>query len=327
MSEAGVARRSGAHRWSVVLILPLFSGCGLVLDIGDTPDGADASNDSGPADASVAPDASPASDASPAVDGSLADAGPPPAPCAPGWLDEGVFSAYGFDGDLADRLDATMHGEARPAGVEAVFRTEPGPTPGCDQALTLGGGRFVVIAHRPEWDEVRSIDFWLLSPNAPFNRGGVISRDASGEARPGHMTLARTRDEQLMLRVQVPPIEGDNDEKHCSEPTVDLSQWVHVGINLGDPAEPESSVELWVDGVRMDAPLVADLMTSAFGCDNGAGDPVGIAGNENPWVVGASSHPSDEGFAEPIEYPHPEGAIDELRFSRVRRDFRLAARP
>lgn len=261
-----------------------------------------------------------------AMDGGLSDAEvtPLPAPCTPGWLDEGVFAAYRFEGGLTDSLGGAPTGTARPEGATTADLTfPPGPTADCGTALAADDAHYVVITDDDDWsDRVRSLDFWFYSAAPPFPfLEGILSRDAEGIALPGHMSLVRNTAGQLALRLQ-DASRDTADEKICS-PATTAEGWVHVGVNLGAPG-----VQLWVNGVEVDAPLLEGASyAGVFTCQQRAPTPFDIDGNDNPWVLAAASFQSVEGTGEPVERPLSEAAIDELRFSSERREFWRVAEP
>jgi len=84
------------------------------------------------------------------------------------------------------------------------------------------------------------------------------------------------------------------------------------GVRFGPP-----DLELWVDGVLATRAelLVTDGAWVASEC--GLPTTAGLAGNANPWVLGASTHDSDEDLATPVD-GHLVGAIDDLRISASR---------
>lgn len=295
----------GASRFAAAAACILLGGCGLVLDL-DQIDGGGHRADASP-DAPVAADAERVGDASPLRPDATATDAAAARPCGEGWLDEGVFATYGFERDLTG-------GPAAPEGVfhpDASSGWTDGP-PGCGEALALDGIRHVVLPSIDAWNEVRSIDFWLLADAVPSSVAGVLSRDASGQVTGGHFSVIRSSTGRLFARVQ-PADPGDVDEETSCSAAIDLSGWIHVGINVGEP-----ELELWIDGMKMNDPSPSTV--GVVSCGRRLEPSPDLSGNSNPWVVGAGAWESADGLPDPTAFPL-EGAIDELRFSRSRRAF------
>ncbi len=265
-----------------------------------------------------------------ALDGSLpdatSDAGKPAATSDAGRLDAALdagdpvgcpapdgdtLALYTFDDMVAGGFEdgAGSNDGAAFGGVEVVRGRCRGALRIRDQA-GLGPG-YGLIASSPLWDEVGSIDLWLRASQLEQDVG-VVSRDANGSSRPGHLTLFLTGRGQLVVRLQT----SDGEGAVCSDGPIDLNRWTHVVVNFGAPG-----LELQVDGSPQNGAGVLIL--------NIGGTPFGVAcqnivqgrleGNDNPWVVGASAAMTGEGNAEPLSGHFVGGAIDHLRFSRARR--------
>lgn len=142
-----------------------------------------------------------------------------------------------------------------------------------------------------------SIELWFRAAQCGQRLGSTLfGRDAFGTERNGHVRLSWDRRCTLAVRFQ-----RIADEVTLTSNVLPTGRWIHVAINFGAPA-----VESHVDRVLV---------------QSGAGD-WNIAGNANPWVIGASNHESPEGTADPSPtYPVSHMAIDEFRLSRVRRSF------
>ncbi len=185
----------------------------------------------------------------------------------------------------------------------------------------IGAGTFVEIPDDPAWDiEDGSVDFWVRSsPQGAGAHRGLVSRDADFSELPGHFGVYLDTEDRIVVRIQ-----STNDRMVlCSEETLETNRWTHVAINFGRPEG-----ELFIDGVEVSeassgrqirAPWVTNE-NFRITCGEGKTLGLGITGNDNPWVLGASSHVSAEGAAEPIQW-FTGGAMDTLHISAVRRDF------
>ena len=184
---------------------------------------------------------------------------------------------------------------------------------GCHPALQFKATStpsYLEVPNGADWQlKSGSIDFWVR-----FDKGtetaaqGIVSRDAKGTDKPGHLSLFRTCEGVLLLRLQRP--EGMTFQ--CSAPT-QLGKWYRVGINFG-----AGGLQLYVDGKRATRTTKLVCGTNEHAC--GGSSSGGIAGNENPWVVGASAGTSAEGLATPVTN-QLVGAIDNLRISKQRRKY------
>ena len=232
-----------------------------------------------------------------------------PSPCA---LEPGAMAPlarYDFedaDGattlhDAAGLLDAQL--------MEGAFSPVPGPT-GCGTALAFeAAGVFAQIPNLPEWDlNEGSIDFWLRVPDVAGSYG-ILGRDHLGTDTTGHLSFWLTPDNTVTARLQGAVAHGT----HCSEAALAPGAWVHIGFNFGAPGS-----ELWVDGVlaaRTGDPRIETIVPE---CGTTTND--GIAGNEQPWVLGYDTSRSGDALDGLLQH-FDGGAIDALQISLGRRDF------
>ncbi len=174
---------------------------------------------------------------------------------------------------------------------------------GCGVALDLDGSGAMQIGTN-DGVTPASMDFWIHLHDVPSEAQGIVSRDASGQAEPGHFTLFRNCDDYLVLRVQ----DLTTSVYLCSEAPLALDDWTHVAFSVS----PEAA--LFVDGVQQtQGPDEVGL----FGAD--CSQVVQCGGtlemeppaNGLPLVVGASAHQvasgSDVGLSNPFF-----GAIDNV---------------
>lgn len=194
------------------------------------------------------------------------------------------------------------------------WRRRTGP-PGCGAAIAFGTtGLYGVVPDSPEWDlDEGSIDFWFRFTAGAETHLGLLSRDAEGQALPGHVSVALSANRTLVARLQ-----STTDEVYlCSDAPMSPLRWHHVGLSFG--AEPA----LWVDGALATGPETVRIEQPGFVDDVPCGGAFsgGISGNDNPWVIGASTTFAREGEGQPVTSPFVNGAIDHLRISSVTRDF------
>lgn len=258
------------------------------------------------------------------ADAAAADAGapdreppPPEPPCAARAADDDVL-LYTFDEVPAFTTTvADARGQhpavARPLG--AVVDRAPGPE-GCGLAARFAEGRYLEVPSHPDFDlSAGALDFWVQATPTADRRlmEGILSRDASGTARSGHLSVYRACDGHLLVRLQRT---NAPDVYRCSDGPLVGERWAHVGLNFGPPG-----VELYVDG---ELQTNTSSTTVRWDCGSpvpcGAPSSQGIDGNENPIVLGVSSHGSEEGSAAPVTRPF-SGLIDSFRLSRNRRSF------
>ena len=242
----------------------------------------------------------------PLPDQFVPDAGPPCVSKA----DPDTLLLYTFSGSGTTVTDVTGKHPGKLVG-SSVARV-PG-SPGCGAAVAFpnSAAHYIEIADAPAWDLAQgSVDLWVRvdTPSSLAVRG-IVSRDADNSVKPGHFSLLQLPDNGIAVRLQHTTNQG---AVRCSPP-VSFGVWHHVGVNFGT-----GGLQLFVDGVvakRTDQVIAKSLTLTC-----GTSSNLGIAGNDNPWVLGASTHQSVEGTATPTSYPF-DGAIDSFRISKARRAF------
>lgn len=184
-----------------------------------------------------------------------------------------------------------------------------GPSPDCGRAYSAASNNVrLVIADSPDFDLASgSLDVYAMVPAPDTGEHGIVSRDASGTALPGHFEIGFSPENQVVVRIQT---DADTEAFRCSVAQAE-GTWIHIGVNFGAP-----DLELFVDGVAA-AGTTTTYSNAARTC-GGAAFTDGIAGNDNPWVVGFSALGSEEGSDLPVSRPLGT-AVDELRLSSVRR--------
>lgn len=221
-----------------------------------------------------------------------------------------TLALFTFDDESRLAADAT-------GDHDGILRGDPmvqvgGPCgAGIQFPSTASADTYIEIPDSPDWDlSEGSFSFWMK----PTSSGvGVVSRDASQQLTSGHTQVQVDTDLKVFLRVQ----DTLEDYFVCSDGPIALDTWIHVGVNLGPPA-----VELYIDGEL--GTNSVDLVAGDVRFQCGDETSRGIAGNNNPWVLGASNARSDDGAADPISAPMRGGAIDHLLISSERTDFSFA---
>jgi hypothetical protein len=230
--------------------------------------------------------------------------------------DEGTVALYPFDSDggtsrITDAVGAN-HGVSNDP-----LATTAGPA-GCGDALSFPAPTPIVIADDPDWQLFEgSLDLWIRQEAPATQSMGLVTRDALGTELPGHFSLMLDGGDRVFVRIQDLEVDSVPHTLICANQPLDIGRWTRVGVNFGPPRN-----ELWIDGqpqagtgsVRFGATNTHDCGPVATG---------GIAGNNNPWVVGASSHGSEEGESEALLAPLTGVSLDHLRISSIRRDYSL----
>jgi hypothetical protein len=245
-----------------------------------------------------------------AVAGMAGSAGAMPSPCALGAGEPAPLARYDFEDPegATSLLDAQALQDA--LLIDGTFTSTAGPE-GCGRALSFDESSvFAVISNLSAWDlEAGSIDFWFRVPDVVENAYGILGRDHVGTDLPGHLSVWLTADRTVTLRLQGASVLATQ----CSEDPLPLGQWVHVGFNFGAPGS-----ELWVDGklaLRTGDPRIETVVPEC-----GGSTPDGIAGNEQPWVLGFDTSRSGDALDGLLQH-FDGGALDALQISAVRRNF------
>jgi hypothetical protein len=233
------------------------------------------------------------------------DAGeePPVLSCVTG-ITRDTTLLYDFDG-LPMLEDLTQQTKVRwlanPDGVQPQSHES---IPDCGTALDLGGYGVAMIA-AADGLAIASLDFLLhMHEQGPDEMQGIVSRDATGQAEPGHFTLFRSCDDHLVLRVQ----DTVNSVYLCTDAPVPAESWAHVRIVVSP--EPQ----LYVDGALQtqqteQVGLYGASCTEPVSC--GGTLQLDAFGNSLPLVVGASAHEVAAGSEAQFTRPF-YGAIDHL---------------
>jgi hypothetical protein len=224
--------------------------------------------------------------------------------------DDSEVALYTFNDDIGGVIvDALGTNSASTVGTVAYV---DGPIPACGQAIRFSAATqgYGFIPDDPAWQLTSgSVDFWFRASSFPPELAAFLSRDGSGTTTPGHLGIFLTPAGRVGLRLQGMNA-ADTLGGVCSEDgAVVVNEWNHLGTNFGS-----AGTELWLNGTKVDAPGMLNIVT----CQSGTG--IGISGNTNPWTVGINSGPSADGTGLPVTQPF-DGAMDQLRISAIRRDF------
>ncbi len=233
-----------------------------------------------------------------------------PSPCALPVGETAALARYDFEDANGATTLRDAHGlqDARLEG--GSFTSVAGPD-GCGRAISFeAAGVFAVVPNLPAWDLAEgSVDFWFRVPDVVDKAYGVLGRDHVGTDLPGHLSVWLTADRTVTVRLQG----ATQLATLCSEQALALGRWAHVGFNFG-----ATGSELWVDHQR--AARTGDPRIETVVPECGGTTPDGIAGNEQPWVLGFDTSRSGDRLDGLLQH-FDGGALDALQISAVRRDF------
>lgn len=237
------------------------------------------------------------------------DAGPPTA--CPSTDDDTVFL---FDFESATDEVTGM------SGILDGARLVAGDSPCGFQVLEIATGlSHFRIPDRSSFQlSSGSIDFWIKAP-IPTGWATILDRDASGTELPGHIGIYYTDEGEIVVRYQeVAAPEGGA----CSGTgSVPPGTWARVGVVFGS-----GGIQIYINGTRRSRTGSYDFGSGTIvRCDGLA--ETGIAGNFNPFVLGANSGTSDEGSHVGLRLPFTGLQLDQPRLSSVRRDYESETYP
>jgi hypothetical protein len=245
----------------------------------------------------------------------------PPCGRAPG---PGLVARYTFDDMTAqDTFEAQPNTLPPAKGYEADFEQVPNG-PSCGKALQLnapleGGAKtYAAIPHHAAWDLTEGALSLRVHPTRDDSvTEGLISRDAFSTEAPGHLTVVRSAKGRLIARLQW---KTGLSAFACSEVgAMPRDTWSHIGLNFGGS---NKKLELWLNGVQVTSTDThsTDWLSAGIDCTQNDQQPGGIAGNKNPWVLGAAANLSGDDTATPVTDPF-QGRIDEFRIYDRRQNF------
>lgn len=211
-----------------------------------------------------------------------------------------VVARYAFDGTVGDATG--MHpGTAVGAGLTFV----PGAI-GEAVKLPATGTTHVRISDSPAFDLVSgSIELWFrFGAAAPAGDLGLVSRDASGTVTDGHFSVRLGHDRRVVVRIQrmsAPTVQA----YRCTALPVSANAWHRIEVSFG-PAGLVMSIDgevadgtSWTDGNN-----VVNSCTAAW--------DLGIAGNDNPLILGGLTQTSVDGTGMPVTAVANTVELDEV---------------
>jgi hypothetical protein len=232
------------------------------------------------ADAAV--DAPETIDAPPVIDA------PPTIDACPGCRTE--VAGYRFESAFSDET-----GEHH--GIEnGNLAFVPGRT-GAGQAVhvPMAGGAWLHVPDSPEFDIASGmVELWFrIGPDAPAGVYlGLISRDASETATGGHFNIRVGHDRRIVARIQMMSDPTIQTYRCTANPVADTG-WHHFEVEFG-----AGGLELRLDGATATGTSWTDLDGTPRSCTDAW--TLGIAGNDNPWVIGGLTSSSSEGTGLPV---------------------------
>lgn len=245
----------------------------------------------------------------------MPDMGPKPPLCAQ-TPDPQTVALYTFEGDDDTRVLESTNAHPGLLINQGGGVLRGGGQDGCGNALTFSQNGHVRIPDAPEFQLGQgAVDFWVRFPEGnPAESQGIISRDATGQVTSGHITIYRSCQNFVIVRLQ----NLNQSIYRCSEASLPANEWVHVGVNFGVP-----DLELYINGAQAvsESTLGLNGADCATPVQCGGALQTGINGNQNVWVFGASSATAIDGAAEPIPVSFFEGSLDSVRLSSSRREF------
>jgi hypothetical protein len=206
-----------------------------------------------------------------------------------------VLALYTFDGELT--ADETGNHDAE------VENAAPAVSP--DAPTDCGGSAvfmrsWLVLEKHSDWQQIKSVDFWVKFTGAPDGTEGILSRDARNQVMGGHFTIRREMQSQMGIDNKISvSLQDMISGVAMLETVIPTGEWHHIGVNVGPP-----ELVLFVNGERKQS--FANGQT--------------LAGNDNPFAIGASTDTSEEGqFG--VNNPLDGAQLDHVRFSSVERAF------
>lgn len=237
-----------------------------------------------------------------AFDAALAPDSPAPVDAAPDACTscQVAIARYLFDGNLSDAT-----GQHAAAAVGDGLTYVPGAI---GQAVRIpdNGATHIRIADSPAFDltsgklELR----FRFGANAPAGDLGLASRDANGSTTDGHFSVRLGHDRRVVVRIQrmsQPTVQA----YRCTAQPVAPDAWHRVELSFG-PA----GLKLTVDGALADGASWTDAGGTATSCT--AAWDRGIAGNDNPLILGALTVTSVDGTGAPVTSVASSVELDEV---------------
>ena len=250
----------------------------------------------------------------PMVDSSdMSDAGPLHFACDP-LVDEDTIFLFDFD----DESDSTGRGSGiNTAQLAVTSPTHPcGATDGVLEIAGLDTPHFRVPPRAEFNDDDVSVDFWINAPSGGSEDFAIISRDASGITMAGHLSIFWSNDDEIVVRHQMPPGRSVN---RCTGTLT--PGWHRIGVHV-----TSGILDVYVDRGISHRSGTVDIGMATYACDD-TFLPIGIAGNDNPFVFGVNVSNSDEGTHLPMRTPFIGLMLDKVRLSHGARPYEAELYP
>jgi hypothetical protein len=197
-----------------------------------------------------------------------------------------------------------------PAQVASGGQADPTSVTGVTgNAVEMDGDTdYLKIDHHPDMlIPTGTIVFWA-KVEAFGSTQGLFSKDASGNADGGHMTIDVRDDKKIHVRIQ----SDDKDDYTMKSQEIVPDQWVHVALTFGPSATGRPGSELFVDGVAVDQLQYEGGLKSNLSGEKADNDePIGLGVTTILWSSGSTStwpNSSDE----------LDGSLDEVALFDVR---------
>jgi hypothetical protein len=151
--------------------------------------------------------------------------------------------------------------------------TDPGSAPFADVGTTAvqldGSNEYVEIPNSSDFDLTQGTLQLRFNATDTVGEQGLISRDATGQAEPGHLTVYLNGDD-LVVRLQ----SASQSHYITASNVVTAGDWHQMSFSFGD-----DGMNLYLDGTLV-------------GTNDYSG---GIDGNNEPWAIGASAQTTSAG--------------------------------
>ena len=212
---------------------------------------------------------------------------PTPTPIAHWSFDICVLN--GAVGDVVDSINGYNGTSAGGASIDESGRF-------CQAAMFFGNDEYLTITNQPAFEiDEGAISFWFKRNSGDNGDMGIISKDASGFGNSGHLTVWTTHNRRILVRLQ------DTDQYfgydyYLESGALNDDQWHHVVYTWG-----ATGLALYVNNQIVD--------------QNNSVINVGLAGNDEPMVIGADATLTDAQSAPPQQLRQFfDGSVDDIQF-------------
>jgi hypothetical protein len=224
-----------------------------------------------------------------------------------GVVEQDTIALYTFEDALAGDASGAHSGSVRGNVTAGDGR--------CGATAAVFDTGYLLIPDAPAFDlDTGSVEMFVrLSTTATADNQTLLARDAQGTLSDGHFLILVTPAGDLVTRLQA----GGATHYRCAA-GFPSAQWVHVGVSFGGGAT--EGLRMWLDGAAASAPT---SMLEGGPIDCTTSSTLGIAGNDNALVIGASNaRGTVDGSPDPTPSQHVLGGeIDQVHLRAVWRDF------